>query len=83
MTNEGAARDRLLCSDCMRAGSKTRTRVLTPEIVREELDSYERRYGMKSSEFLRLYRAGKMHEHDAMPWEFYCDMAEELGVEFD
>ena len=63
--------------------SKTTVRVLTPEIVRAELDSYEQRYGIKSSEFLKRYYAGELHEHDAMPWEFYCDMAKELGVEFE
>jgi len=57
--------------------------VVTPELVRTELAAYQDRYGMKSSEFLRRFQAGELCDHDIMPWEFYCDMAKELGVELD
>ena len=63
--------------------AKVTTRVVTPELVRSELDAFEKRYGIKSSEFLRRFYAGELGEHDMVGWEFMCDMAKELGVAFD
>lgn len=58
-------------------------RVVTPELVRGELASLERKYGMSSPEFLRRYLAGELDEPDMVGWEFYCDMAKELGLALD
>lgn len=62
-------------------GLKVTYRTVTPELVREELAAYEQKFGMTSSEFLRRFHAGELGDHELMPWEFYCDMAKELGVE--
>ena len=64
-------------------GVKVTSRTVTPELVREELVAYETKYGITSSEFLRLFYSGAMHQHEVTSWEFYCDMAKELGVKFD
>ena len=62
---------------------KVTEEVLTADMVRAELHSYERRFRISSSEFRRRFQAGELHEHEMLDWEFYCDAAKELGVEFD
>ncbi|MGH2520450.1 MAG: hypothetical protein ACRDF8_11635, partial [Chloroflexota bacterium] len=65
----------------MATGTKVTYVTLTPELVREELAAYEKKYEMSSSEFMRRFEAGELGDHEMMPWEGYCAMAKELGVE--
>jgi len=60
---------------------KVTEEILTPELVQAELKAYEEAHGMTSSEFLRRFHTGELHEHEMLDWEFYCDAARKLGVE--
>ena len=43
----------------MDTGTKVTYRTLTPELVREGLDAYEKKYGIASSEFMRRFESAK------------------------
>jgi len=60
---------------------KVTRNTVTPELVGQELAKYETKYGLPSTEFLRRYMTGEMHEPDMVAWEFFCDLARETGVE--
>ena len=62
---------------------KVTEEILTADMVRAELQAYEQRFRMRSSEFLRRFQGGELHEHEMLDWEFYCDAAKELGVEIN
>jgi hypothetical protein len=55
-------------------------RTVTAEIARAELEALEGKHGITSTEFRRQFASGEFHDHDFVAWEFYCDMADELGV---
>jgi hypothetical protein len=54
---------------------------LTPESLKQQLVTYEERYGLTSTDFLEKYHAGKMGDaRDVMRWAWLCTVAVKLGM---
>jgi len=53
---------------------------MTREEVQKDLDLYEGRYGITSSEFLKRFWDGKFDEPDAISWEWACELADEMRI---
>jgi len=54
--------------------------VMTPEIVRADIERFEKQFGISSSEFLRRFWAGEFDEPEAIDWEWACELADEMGI---
>jgi len=61
-------------------GGPVTVTVMTPEIVRAEIERFERQYGIGSNEFLRRFQAGEFDEPEAIDWEWACELADEMGI---
>ena len=60
----------------MHTTSTLKIRTLTPEMIREELASFEHRHGMSSADFWERYCAGQMEEPtEFFRWGALCYMA--------
>jgi hypothetical protein len=66
----------------VKTGTTVRFTLMTPDVVRADLERYEREFGMSSSEFLERFNAGDFHEPQAVAWEYACDLAHEMGIQF-
>jgi len=55
-------------------------RTVTPADVRRELAECENKYGVTSTEFLRKFETGEMHDHEFGHWEFLCVLAKKYGI---
>ena len=55
-------------------------KVMTADVVRAEIEEYEEKHGISSSEFLKRFWAGEFDEPDAISWEWMCELADEMGI---
>ena len=57
------------------------TTCLTPESLKQQLATYEEKYGITSTDFLEKHHAGKMGDaRDVMRWAWLCSVAVKLGL---
>ncbi len=61
---------------------KRKPRVVTPALVRETLDQFERIYEMSSEEFLRRWALGRLPDdrRDFIRWYGACQLAMTMGM---
>jgi type III restriction enzyme len=64
-------------------GVTTTFTLMTPEVVKADLERFEGQFGITSREFLARFAAGAFDEREAISWEFACELADEMGIPYN